>query len=330
MLRIYLDQKDWIALLKAEAGKPERESHVDVLTLLQAGVAAGHVSVPLSHIHYQETAHRKPFASRLPLAALMARLSKFHTIGPFYRVAQDEMRHFIARNFDSAIAFPNPPKPFGRGGDHAFGMPVIEESLESLKAKFKPYATGVDEAVDSFGETFEFGLLSGHPNHDTRPTPADGMRKLETGEALRREERRTIRRQHGATIGDLSHRSKYATAYFEKQDDILAALAEMGVKVMPGNDVAITWFIEGVPTMSCDYELSRLKEEAMDRPWTANDLRDVWALCTALVYADIVVTEVSWGNLVNRELAKRLRTQVFTNVEELIPRLIAAAAADQN
>jgi ribosomal protein L37E len=64
---------------------------------------------------------------------------------------------------------------------------------------------------------------------------------------------------------------------------------------MPGNDVAITWFIENVATMYCDYELSRLKEEATDRAWTENDLRDVWALCSALVYTDVVVTEKSWA-----------------------------------
>ncbi len=31
MLRIYLDQKDWIALLKAAANRPERASHADAL-----------------------------------------------------------------------------------------------------------------------------------------------------------------------------------------------------------------------------------------------------------------------------------------------------------
>jgi len=39
-----------------------------------------------------------------------------------------------------------------------------------------------------------------------------------------------------------------------------------------------------------DYELSRLKEEATNKAWTENDVRDIWALCAATVYADIVVT----------------------------------------
>jgi hypothetical protein len=47
MLRIYLDQKDWIALLKAAADRPERASHADALTLLRAGVDAGAVSLPI-------------------------------------------------------------------------------------------------------------------------------------------------------------------------------------------------------------------------------------------------------------------------------------------
>jgi hypothetical protein len=79
-LNVYLDQRDWIVLLKADAGKPERPAHADALTLLRAAVAAGKVSLPLSHVHYQETSHRKPFAKRVELAKLMAELSRFHSI----------------------------------------------------------------------------------------------------------------------------------------------------------------------------------------------------------------------------------------------------------
>ena len=66
MLDIYLDQKDRIALLKAEAGKPERPAHADALTLLRAALDAGSVSLPLSHVHYQETSHRRKYATAHP------------------------------------------------------------------------------------------------------------------------------------------------------------------------------------------------------------------------------------------------------------------------
>jgi hypothetical protein len=326
MLRIYLDQKDWIALLKAAADRPERASHADALALLRAGVDAGAVSLPLSHIHYQETSHRRPYAKRLPLASLMAELSRFHAIAPFYKLAKDEMRHFIATHFEAPIAVPDPPEPFGRGGDHAFGYGVIAESLEGLKAKFRPFATGVDQAVDELGDVLELGLLTGHPEHDTGPAPGDRLLKLEADEAGRREERRHVRLRHRATTGELSHRSKYATAYYEKQDDVLAALADVGVKKMPGNAATITWFVENVSSIYCDYELSRLKEEATNRPWTANDVRDVWALSAAVVYADVVVTEKSWATLINRGLAERYGTVVQGDVSDIIEVVLAAAA----
>lgn len=326
MRRIYLDQKDWIALARAAAGKPDRPEYAEVLTLLRAGVEAGTVSVPLSQAHYQETSHRKPFAKRLELAALMAELSRFHTIAPFYRLSKDEMRYVIAAHpdqFDGLLTTQPPPVPFGCGGDHAFGYPTIANGMEALKVKFRPFATGVDEAVDGWSEVFELGLLTGHPEHDSGPAPADGLRKMQADEACRREERRQERLRNGGTKGDISHRVKYGTAYYEKQDDILEALAELGMKKMPGNASAITWFIENVSTMYCDYELSRLKEEATSQPWTENDVRDVGALCAATVYADVVVTEVSWSALLNRELAERFETQVFDNVEKLLPILIA-------
>jgi hypothetical protein len=326
VLTVYLDQKDWIALLKADAGKPERPTHADALTLLRAAVDAGSVSLPLSHVHYQETSHRKPFAKRVELAKLMAELSRFRSIAPFYMLSKQEMRYFIATHFDAPIAVQDPPVPFGRGGDHAFGCRTISDGIEALKAKFRPFANGVDEAVESMRDDLELGLLTGHPDHDAGRAPADQLRKLEDDEAKRREERRQVRLQHGGTTGDLSQRTKYASAYYEKQDDILEALADVGVKEMPGNDIAITWLVENVATMSCDYELSRLKEEATDQPWTQNDLRDIWALCAALVYADVVVTEKSWARLANRSLGARYDTLVLDNVEQLVDVVLAAAA----
>jgi hypothetical protein len=331
MLTVYLDQKDWIALLKAAVGKPERPTHTDVLTLLRAAVETGRVSLPLSHVHYQETSHRKPFAKRTQLAALMAELSRLHTIAPFNRLARDEMRYFIATNaaqFDrsTAIASPPPPIPFGRGGDHAFGSPIIAEGLETLKVKFRPLAAGVDEAVDSMRDVLELGLLTGHPDHDTGPAPADRLRNLQADEAHRREERRQARLQHGATKGGLSYRTRYATAYYEKQDDILEAFADVGITKMPGNALAINWFVENISTLYCDYELSRLKEEATGRPWTENDVRDVWTLCAAIVYADVVVTEKQWARLANRELAGRYRTVVVSDVAQLIDLILAVGA----
>jgi len=327
MLNVYLDQKDWIALLKADAGKPERQAHADALTLLRAAVEARSVSLPLSHVHYQETSHRKPFAKRVELAKLMAELSRFHSLAPFYKLSKQEMRYFIATHFEAPIATPDPPTAFGRGGDHAFGYPTIDDGLEALKVKFRPFASGVDETVDSMRDVLELGLLTGHPEHDVGPAPADRLRKLEADEAERREKRRRVRLQGGGTKGDLSQRTKYATAYYEQQDTILEALAEVGVKKMPGNDVAITWFVENVPTMYCDYELSRLKEEATDRAWTENDLRDIWALSAALVYADVVVTEKSWARLANRSLAARNGTLVLDDVGQLVDVLLAATAA---
>lgn len=331
MRRIYLDQKDWIALARAATGKPDRPSHADVLTLLRAAVAAGDVSLPLSQAHYQETSHRKPYASRLELATTMAELSRLHTIAPFYRLSKDEMRYLIAAHpeqFDGHVVAAQPaPVPFGRGGDHAFGHPTIADGMEALKAKYRPFATGVEEAVEGWREIFEFGLLAGHPEHDTGPAPADQLRKAQAEDARRRELRRQERLKQSGTKGEISHRVKYGTAYDEKQDDILEALSELGMKKMPGNASAITWFVENVPTMYCDYELSRLKEEATNQPWTDNDVRDVGALCAATVYADVIVTEVSWSALLKRELAERYETQVFDNVEKLIPILLAPVSS---
>ena len=53
----------------------------------------------------------------------------------------------------------------------------------------------------------------------------------------------------------------------------------------------------------------------------------VWALCSALVYADVVVTEKSWARLANRSLAARYGTLVLDDVGQLVDVLFAVAAA---
>ena len=123
-VHIYLDQCAWIALLKAKEGRPDGARYEPLLLLLKEAVTVGNVSLPLSSIHYIETARRRPFAKRQPLARLMAELSKGHCIAPFVTLARAEIRHAVARTFGSRIV-PAEPRPFGRGADHAFDMDFI-------------------------------------------------------------------------------------------------------------------------------------------------------------------------------------------------------------
>jgi len=59
--------------------------------------------------------------------------------------------------------------------------------------------------------------------------------------------------------------------------------------------------------------------------WTVNDFRDIEALCVAVVYADVVVTEKSWADMIRRSgLDLRFDTTVLSSVTEL-PELLVTS-----
>jgi hypothetical protein len=62
-LRVYLDLKDWVALAKAQLGRPEFPHDQGAYEALKAATAAGQVITPLSATTYQELSRHAPNAT---------------------------------------------------------------------------------------------------------------------------------------------------------------------------------------------------------------------------------------------------------------------------
>jgi len=322
VLFVHLDQKDWIALLKASAGRRDGENFQPALTMLAATVEAGTVRLPLSHIHYIETNQRRPYENRLALVELMARLSQFRTVAPFWTLVREELADSIATHFESLIV-PAPPKPFGRGVDHAFGTTFLRDEVQALYDRYGTPAMGARDIL-------EWGALADHPEHDTgHDHPIDHMKREVQKRVDSYEQTRKLRTNSGYHCGPKSRDVAHAQAFLNWQDEIFAAFRKAGVGRVPfGNKQAISWFLESIPTIAAQTELLRLKEETTQQRWTVNDLRDVEALCVAVVYADVVVTEKSWAAMIRRSgLDQRFGTTVLESVTELPEELVNASRA---
>lgn len=320
MIYVHLDQKDWVDLLKASAGRQDGKKFEPALAMLAASVAAGDVVLPLSHVHYIETNQRRPFSKRVALVELMALLSQYRTIAPLWTLVRAEIRAAIATHFDSRIVTAA-PQPFGLGVDHAFGTTYLRDEVQALYQR-------LGEPVPSAAiDTLEWGALAGHPDHDSdKAHPIDKM-KREISERVEATERvRKLRTSAGYHRGPKSRDVAHAQAFLSWQDEIIDAFQEAGVDRVPfGNKKGINWFLENIPTMAADAELRRLKEETTQGPWTINDFRDIESLCVAVVYADVVVTEKSWTAMIRRSgLDHRFGTTVIDSVTELPEVLVTA------
>jgi hypothetical protein len=324
MIRIYLDQKDWIRLLQCEKGHKAGRGYEDALVLLRAGVVSGRISLLLSNVHYIETARRRPYAKRVDLATLMFELSRLHTIAPCWTLARAEVRVAVKEWFGSRVE-PERPVPFGVGADHAFGHDTIDDMANSLVPKFGARPMGAREV-------FEWGALAGHPDNDEPiDNPVAQLDEKERGWVEDLERLRALRQPDGWTRGEKSKRVWNAQALIDSVDMLNDAFEEADIpagRLIARGAEAMSAFLEDVPTLHADYELRRLREQTSSAAWTPNDLRDTSALGAAMVYADAVVTENQWVDLAARSgLAEHHGTRVVKDLNELSSVLLGAGWA---
>jgi hypothetical protein len=92
-------------------------------------------------------------------------------------------------------------------------------------------------------------------------------------------------------------------AFVSWKDELTEALDRAGLNwehIYGLQDEGMSKLIEAIPIIHMASELQRQRESAADKPWTSNDLNDLFFLMTALVYCNVVVTEKQWVDLAKR------------------------------
>jgi hypothetical protein len=326
MLRVYLDQNHWVALLKARIGRRDGDRHQDALLVLREAVERNWVSLPLSIEHVMEIHHRADWKSRVELAETIVELSRWHAIGSHRRLYEAEIDSSLAAMFGRPIA-PRTAQAFGVGLNHAFGRKVIDyeppgEVPPEMQNDVRRFANSV----------LEFAALVGAPPGFQAPNyDPDAGRAVSRAFAEEQERMREVRRPHGYHRGESGRRATSVEVFAEFEEGITAALKGAGLHwghVYASERAGMERLIELTPMMSVHLELSRLRHEASPKAWEENDLNDLSALSRAIVYCDVVVTERVWADLVGRtNLERRFGTTVLRDLTELVPNMISAQVA---
>lgn len=325
MKRVYLDQNKWIDLASAKAGLDKGQRYADVLALAAAGVDRGLLSLPLSSVHYIETANRREWKSRSQLAETMAELSRFQTIAPQSALVPPE----LDRAFNGLCGRPTdllPLRPFGLGFAHAFdATPRLYGAPESV-----PLPDGARWKLENdLRRLQEWVALSGPPpgfadkleGYDPKAHLPIARKYAEDKENLR-----ALRVAEGWNRGERADRVAAAEAFANFLDPLNEALerARLSASALyaTGRD-GLTALLKAIPTIHASKELERQRHTASQKAWEANDLGDLAALPGAVVYCDIVVTERVWTDAIRRaKLDETNQTVVLSKLEELPAHLV--------
>jgi hypothetical protein len=310
---VYLDQNKWIDLARAHHGDPRGARFKDTFDFLNDPATRTRVVLPLSAIHYIETARiGGDSQQRVRLGKTMWDLSGGYTMTTHSAILDNELDEALARRFPLVAI-----RPFtliDKGVAHAFGMDHPGYRIpEQIRSNLPPGAVRAFERVAQ--AVVEESLLTGvgpggivMPPHKADAPDFKFMQHLET---LHPRISQLPRRQWEDAL--------FAISMLDILDQLNPALHHHGIHADTFEALGKErWreFMTDLPTRRVDLQLHRqiLKNPKL-KP-KRSDLGDWAGLGPAAAHCDVVVCEKHFADLLLRE-GFTPKAQVVTDLGDL-------------
>ena len=290
---IYLDQNKWIELSKMVHGKDDSQRAKRIVRAMESVCTAGHVTLPLSAIHYMETSRISNEGRKVRLGSTMWRFSRGQTIAGYPAVVRHELDVALSKHFAHIV--PGELQVIGFGHAHAFGE-----------------AAGNVPSI--FAEEFERSMLMGNELLRIPPLASYASHHRESF----RNHLASLHIRAAEVSPDLRENFLYAISTV----DILEPLSQAMVKYeLPANTLEILGetglkkLINDMPTLRVDLHLHR---QVLRNPTYApkpTDLEDWAALAMAACYCDVVVCEKHMANMLSRD-GFRTKTRIEADLDQ--------------
>lgn len=303
MKRIYLDLNHWIFLAQAHYAK-NNNKYRDTYDKIVQSVEKGDAIYPISSTHIIEASKNYNTQRRRRLAEVMWNISKGWTIAPGAYLVRKQIKTCIRNRYskDMLIEKHEVHSAFGRSIVFAFGM---EEKMskyfhdsEEIAARFLDMLR-----MPESGRSYFINMLVGdNPELMNRliQDARDIANRTEQSREVSKNESKYIRKKIYCVI-----------ATKDAQDDIAFCLKEYGVSIetfMEQGENKLISFLESVPTLNIDINLSTERSNHWDRQIDPNDMYDLENMSISIPYCDIVLNEPFWI-----ELAKRKKYDIQYN-----------------
>ncbi len=320
MLRVYLDQNQWVYLAQARTGRPQGAGFLEAYEAAKTAVQAGTASFPLSAAHYIETHKRADADSRLDLARTMLELSELDAIAPPHVIVPHEIEVALIKVLGLPNELPGPLKVFGHGANHALAttmfsyLPPEEMAWLTLRPDSRKLATAIGQAH------LELFTLADH-----LPVGRDMRMKLNGHMRLTGDEFVSGQNSVRDSLAEIGrHRLGHlmtGTAIVDILDPLEEAAHGLGVdlnRLYDRGREALEPLIDAMPSRWVERELRRLRQSNPQKRWEGNDLNDVTALAISVPYCDVVITERGWSAMINDgKVNKRFDTRVLADLRRL-------------
>lgn len=293
---VYLDQNKWIELALIFHGKDKSRTAKEILDSLRVAQEMRDLELPLSAIHYMETARISNAGRKERLGAVMWEFSKGTTIASFKRIIIHELEVALSAFFPQIkVGHFN---LLGKGISHAYGEKFSYSLPEQLESEFeRSTLTGKSNFID--GSPPEFRSIT----------------------------HREKFRAHLAQLKEIKEELPK-----EKWDDmlhaiVLADIREPLAEVMPKYGLGKEDFkelgmkdfkrlIDNMPSRKLELHLHRQVLKNPNYAPKLNDLEDWAGIGVASQYCDVVVCEKHFADLIKRDHFKTA-ARIETNLKNI-------------
>ena len=289
---VYLDQNKWIELARVVNGKDSSPAVATVAT----AVIEGGLELPLSAIHYMETARISDLGSRQRLGKVMWTYSKGRTLLSQRDLIVHEAETVLSKHFPQVQV--HGIELLGTGSRHAFGMEHMRQ-----------FPQGIENAMDKALVTGELTFGIG-PIHFLDKSHKQAFKKHLEG--LR-----------GVFAQNLPPEKWEEALYVLNLADIAEPFFSVLWKhqIMPDTGQQtisnhLRSIIDGMPSRAVDLHLHKQVLRNRDYMPKDNDLEDWAGLGVAVAYCDIVVCEKGFRDLVLRDKSK-IKAIVLDHLSDL-------------
>lgn len=306
---VYLDKWVWVRLAKAAEGDAREPADVGVLAAVRTAATAG-VAFPLSSTHYIELEKTKNPRKRLPVARLMAEVSRCRTLRSRRVLLRHQMLNALHEHVGRPAFRPRPPEPLGVGAAWAFlGSPGAfrlhgpsAASAEAVAAMGENDQARLECRITQAAELL---LLCGPADDQVEALRAYGYRPEETA-AVSEERREWEEMYRGILRDDPVSRTELRTRlqarellheHFEMFTEVLdeyripvARLAGAPAESKRSRAGMVT-FADRMPTMRIAVDMKARLFSDHTRTWKISDIHDIDALSMAIPYCHIVVAD---------------------------------------
>ncbi|MFC2145480.1 hypothetical protein ACFLQQ_04030 [Actinomycetota bacterium] len=310
---VYLDQNKWIELARSYYGKTSGSGTdiKNILKFIQDSLEKQTIILPLSTIHYMETARISDPNRRESLGSFMYEFSGGYTIAFYSEILIHELECALSKRFQQVSK--RPFNLISKGALHAFGESLLTRAASKMLGDSKK----IIESAKTLGYLdIEKDLLTGT---DPWGLPALPFRNNIYRNNFMKHQKKLREKNLDQLSPQRLEDMLYAISWLDILDSVNEILEYHNInpdELSLQGKKGLTEILNELLTRQVDLHLHRQLLKNPDLKPKQSDLEDWAGLGPASMYCDVLICEKHFADLMTRDNFKT-KAIIITNLTEL-------------